>query len=191
MSQKALIEQITRLHEVVAKLRHPTDGCPWDLEQTHRSLLKYLIEESYEFSHAVEEENFEEMKDELGDILLQVVLHSQLASEKEHFKLDEVVKAIADKMVRRHPHVFADESDRSIEGIKKNWEKIKKAEKEKHRICFNRASCRDPRESGTVEATLNQLLVRHPFLSAEEELGNQFPGGKPPAASHSATSGTL
>ena len=79
--------EITELHAVVAKLRDPNEGCPWDLKQTHQSLLKYLIEESYEFSHSVEEKDYNEMRDELGDILLQVVLHSQLAQEKEKFKL--------------------------------------------------------------------------------------------------------
>ncbi len=122
--------EITELYDVVAKLRDPKEGCPWDLKQTHQSLLKYLIEESYEFSHSVEEQDYNEMRDELGDILLQVVLHSQLAQEKEKFKLVDVVKSIKEKMIRRHPHVFGDEKDNTIKGIKDNWEKIKASERE-------------------------------------------------------------
>ena len=129
MSREKLAQNIQNLYDVVARLRHPTEGCPWDLEQTHKSLLKYLIEESYEFSHSVEEENFTEMCDELGDVLLQVVLHARLAEEKKKFHLNDVIKVITEKMIRRHPHVFSDENDKSIEGIKKNWEKIKAEEK--------------------------------------------------------------
>lgn len=134
MSREKLAENIQNLYDVVARLRHPTEGCPWDLEQTHKSLLKYLIEESYEFSHSVEEENFTEMCDELGDVLLQVVLHARLAEEKNKFHLNDVIKVITEKMIRRHPHVFSDENDKSIEGIKKNWEKIKAKEKAQKEI---------------------------------------------------------
>ncbi len=135
------LSEMERLREVVAKLRDPKDGCPWDLKQTHRSLLKYLMEESYEYMHAVEENNFSKMEDELGDVLLQVVLHSQLASEVGKFDLNSVAKTIADKMVRRHPHVFTENKARDIKEIKDNWEAIKKAEKanedslKKYEIC--------------------------------------------------------
>ncbi len=129
MSDQELASELLKFKDVIAKLRHPESGCPWDLEQTHQSLLKFLIEESYEFSNAVEEHDFDEMRDELGDILLQVFLHSQLASEEKHFSLIDVVKSISDKMIRRHPHVFCNESDKSIEEIKKKWEEIKQAEK--------------------------------------------------------------
>ncbi len=129
MSDQELSREILKLKEVVAALRHPETGCPWDLEQTHKSLIKYAIEESYEFAQAVENDDPNEMKDELGDILLQVVLHSQLASEKSNFNLVDVIKGISDKMIRRHPHVFSDEQDKSIKGIKEKWEEIKAQEK--------------------------------------------------------------
>lgn len=135
------LSEMERLKEVVAKLRDPKDGCPWDLEQTHKSLLKYLMEESYEYMHAVEDGDYRKMEDELGDVLLQVVLHSQLASEEGKFNLNSVAKTIADKMVRRHPHVFTNNKARDLKEIKDNWEAIKKAEKaqeeslKKYEIC--------------------------------------------------------
>jgi MazG family protein len=121
--------EFTRLVEVVEKLRHPTEGCPWDLKQTHRTLLKYLMEESYEYMHAVEEDDYDKMEEELGDVLLQVVLHSIIAKQNSKFDIESVAKKLADKMVRRHPHVFGDVKTDSIEEIKDNWEKIKKEEK--------------------------------------------------------------
>ncbi len=131
---------LERLAQVVKDLRDPETGCPWDLKQTHQSLLRYLIEESYEFHHAVELNNYKDMEEELGDVLLQVVLHSQLASEKKKFDLDSVSKVIADKMIRRHPHVFNNPQGKVLEEseIKDNWQKIKHDEKgrpkQKHRI---------------------------------------------------------
>ncbi len=124
------LKELERLNEVVTKLRDPKDGCPWDLEQTHRSLLKYLSEESYEYMHAVEEGDFDKMEDELGDVLLQVVLHSVIAKQNGKFDLESVAKRIADKMVRRHPHVFGDTKTKDVGEIKKNWEDIKAKEKE-------------------------------------------------------------
>src|SRR5690606_423037 len=97
-------EQMNRLKEVVKALRDPKTGCPWDLEQNHKSLLPFLIEESFEFVQAVESGDISHMEEELGDVLLQVVLHSQIASETQKFDLESVAATIADKMVRRHPH---------------------------------------------------------------------------------------
>ena len=99
-------ENIHLLIERIRALRNPETGCPWDLKQTHISLLKYLIEESYEYREAVLANSDEQMKDELGDVLLQVVLHSQLAEERGAFNFDDVALAIAEKLYRRHPHVF-------------------------------------------------------------------------------------
>lgn len=129
------LKEFERLNEVVTKLRDPENGCPWDLEQTHRTLLKYLMEESYEYMHAVEDENYDHMEDELGDVLLQVVLHSVIAKQAGKFDIESVSKRIADKMVRRHPHVFGDVETKDVGEIKKNWEEIKqqeKADKEVH-----------------------------------------------------------
>jgi MazG family protein len=123
------LKEFERLNEVVTKLRDPENGCPWDLEQTHRTLLKYLMEESYEFMHAVEDDNYDHMEDELGDVLLQVVLHSVIAKQAGKFDIESVSKRIADKMVRRHPHVFGDVETKDVGEIKKNWEEIKQQEK--------------------------------------------------------------
>ncbi len=124
-------DHIKEVIKVVKKLRDPQEGCPWDLQQDHKSLLKYLIEESYEFVHAVEEGQTEMMKDELGDLLLQVLLHSQIAEESNSFDIYSVCQNLSEKLVRRHPHVFDESSKgRTIEEIKKTWEETKKEEKE-------------------------------------------------------------
>lgn len=119
-----------KLTQVVKKLRDPEQGCPWDLKQTHASLLKYLVEESYEFIAAVENNDIPEMEDEIGDVLLQVLLHCQFASEKKNFDIESVSKNLADKMIRRHPHVF-EEAVQGIdaEQVVSNWEEIKLKEK--------------------------------------------------------------
>ncbi len=98
--------ELLRCIEVIKKLRHPTDGCPWDLEQNHKSLLKYLIEESYEFIEATELNDPKMMEEELGDVLLQVLLHTTIAEETKSFNLESVAKGLADKIIRRHPHVL-------------------------------------------------------------------------------------
>lgn len=122
--------QFERLKKIIDKLRDPDGGCPWDLKQTHKSLLKYLTEESYEFIHSVEAEDFPGMEEELGDVLLQILLHSKIAEENNKFSMDSVCQKIADKMVRRHPHVFGDKDPNiEVDEVLENWEKIKKEEK--------------------------------------------------------------
>ena len=122
--------ELIRLREVMDKLRSP-GGCPWDAEQDHTSLLKYLLEESYEFIESVENNDREAMQEELGDLLLQVYFHSRMAEEdaKQPFNIEDVAKSVADKLIRRHPHVFAgEEVDSSVE-VLENWERQKAAEK--------------------------------------------------------------
>ncbi|MDH4380024.1 MAG: nucleoside triphosphate pyrophosphohydrolase [Vampirovibrionales bacterium] len=123
---------------VMAQLRHPTAGCPWDLKQTHASLKKYLLEESHETLDAIDAvttqptaETITAFKDELGDVLLQVVLHAQLATEAGWFTADEVVQNLTEKMIRRHPHVFSntDNTIDSADAVKAQWSDIKAAEK--------------------------------------------------------------
>lgn len=122
--------ELERVIKVIEKLRDPKDGCPWDLKQTHQSLLKYLIEESYEFLHATEQDDVKKMEEEIADVLLQVLLHSQIASECDHFNIESVAKTLADKMIHRHPHVFEDPSKgRSQEEIIINWKVLKEQEK--------------------------------------------------------------
>ena len=122
--------ELIRLREVMDKLRSP-GGCPWDAEQDHTSLLKYLLEESYEFIESVENNDRDAMQEELGDLLLQVYFHSRMAEEdaKQPFSIEDVAKLVADKLIRRHPHVFAGEAVDSSADVLENWEKQKAAEK--------------------------------------------------------------
>lgn len=124
------LPEFKRLVDVVKALRHPQTGCPWDLEQDHKSLVRFLIEETFEFKEAIESENFKEMEDEAGDVLLQVLLHAEIASESNRFDIESVSKNLADKLVRRHPHVFDNDEGKSIstKEVKENWEKIKAEE---------------------------------------------------------------
>ncbi len=116
------------LVEIVRVLRSPS-GCPWDKEQTHDSLKRHLIEEAYEVIRAIEEGDFQDLKEELGDLLLQVVLHSQMASEKKKFDIKDVLREIILKLIRRHPHVFDKVKVSSSEEVVSNWERIKRSEK--------------------------------------------------------------
>ena len=123
-------EQLQRLAEVMDRLRSP-GGCPWDAEQTHESLLKYLLEEAYEYIEAVESGDAEAMKEELGDLLLQVYFHARIAEERSDkpFSVDDVARVVAEKLIHRHPHVFGDTQVQTSEDVKQNWETIKNAEK--------------------------------------------------------------
>ncbi len=124
-----LTTTVQELVNVVAQLRSPEGGCPWDLAQTPESLMPYVIEEAYEVVDAIREGATEAIAEELGDLLLQVVLQAQIASEQSQFSLHEVAKGITQKLIRRHPHVFGDVKVQSIEEVRQNWEQIKAAEK--------------------------------------------------------------
>jgi MazG family protein len=120
------------LKGIIERLRDPEKGCPWDLKQTHKSLLKYLLEESYEFIHAVESKDIDHMEEELGDILLQVLLHATIGQQNGQFSMESICRKLAEKMVHRHPHVFKE----SREGITEqevlaNWDELKNSEKGK------------------------------------------------------------
>ena len=121
---------LIRLVEVMDRLRSP-GGCPWDAEQTHESLLKYQLEESYEYIEAVEKGDRADMREELGDLLLQVYFHSRIAQEdsNEPFNIDDVAKGVADKLISRHPHVLGDTKVSSSQEVHANWERIKNEEK--------------------------------------------------------------
>ena len=122
--------ELNRLRDVMDRLRSP-GGCPWDAEQDHVSLLKFLLEESYEFIEAVEENDRDAMQEELGDLLLQVYFHSRMAEEdkEQPFNIEDVAKGVADKLIRRHPHVFSDTVVNSSSEVLENWEAQKAAEK--------------------------------------------------------------
>lgn len=115
------------LRAIMARLRAP-DGCPWDKEQTHQSIKDCLLEETYEFLEAVEDGSIPHMREELGDLLLQVVFHAQMASEATHFDIHDVVHELSDKLVRRHPHVFGEVAVKDSDEVVVNWEAIKNAE---------------------------------------------------------------
>ena len=121
MSNPAALKALEELMDVVARLRHPDDGCPWDLQQTHQSLVPYVLEEAHEVADALRRGDEGDMADELGDLLLQVVLHAQLAAERESFDLAQIARGISSKLVRRHPHVFG--------GEPRSWEQIKSEER--------------------------------------------------------------
>jgi ATP diphosphatase len=121
---------LPRLLEIMARLRDPERGCPWDIEQTYETIAPYTIEEAYEVADAIEKGDMADLEGELGDLLLQVVYFTQMGSEDGYFTFDSVTKAIADKMIHRHPHVFGDESrDKSAAQQTLDWEKIKAAER--------------------------------------------------------------
>lgn len=127
--QPTVLEALQALIEVVAQLRSPDGGCPWDLVQTPQTLIPYVIEEAYEVVDAIRSGDRDAIAEELGDLLLQVVLQSQIASESGQFSLTEVAQGITQKLIRRHPHVFANAQIESVEEVRQNWEQIKAAEK--------------------------------------------------------------
>jgi len=128
-SQTSALAAMQQLIDVVAQLRSPNGGCPWDLEQTPQTLTPYVIEEAYETVDAIRNGDKQAIAEELGDLLFQVVLQAQVASEQGDFSLTEVAQGITQKLIRRHPHVFGDVEVQSVEEVHQNWEKIKAAEK--------------------------------------------------------------
>ena len=123
------MKNIDKLLEVMARLRDPQSGCPWDLEQDFASIAPYTVEEAYEVADAIARDDFEALRDELGDLLLQVVFHAQMAKEAGFFDFEDVAGTIADKMLRRHPHVFGSEEERAAGAQEGSWERIKAAER--------------------------------------------------------------
>ena len=122
-------KELEKLIEVIAKLRAP-DGCPWDREQTHKSLKPNMLEEAYEAVDAMESGDMKHLKEELGDVLLQVVLHAQIASEEGVFNIEDVAKGLREKLIHRHPHVFGNTKVTSTSDVLDNWEKLKQEEKQ-------------------------------------------------------------
>ncbi len=123
-------DQIDRLIEIMAALRDPERGCPWDIEQTFKTISAYTIEEAYEVADAIERMDMHDLKDELGDLLFQVVFHARMAQEQGEFGFADVAEAISEKLVRRHPHVFGDEVAGSHEELHRAWEQQKKSERQ-------------------------------------------------------------
>ena len=124
------MRKIDDLLAIMARLRDPDNGCPWDVEQSFETIVPYTIEEAYEVADAVDRRNYADLCDELGDLLLQVVFHARMAEEAGHFRFDDVVAAICNKMVTRHPHVFAQAKADTADEVLSNWDAIKRRERE-------------------------------------------------------------
>jgi len=124
------MSNIEKLLDVMRALRDPENGCEWDVAQDFASIAPYTIEEAYEVADAIERNDIDELRDELGDLLLQVVFHAQIATDEGHFDFDDVAEAIASKMVRRHPHVFGSDAERAAGPVAGSWERIKSEERE-------------------------------------------------------------
>ena len=122
---------ISRLIEIMAALRNPVGGCPWDLEQDFSTIRHYTIEEAYEVADAIEREDFSDLREELGDLLLQPIYHAQMATERGLFDIGDVVYAITEKLIRRHPHVFGEEAAKNAGGAKAKWDEVKADERAK------------------------------------------------------------
>lgn len=121
--------QVSRLLWVMSQLRDPETGCPWDLQQSFQSIVPYTIEEAYEVADAIEFGSMREVKDELGDLLFQVVFYAQLGQEQAEFDFEAIAQTVADKLIRRHPHVFSDTQVQSTDDVAQNWDAIKKQER--------------------------------------------------------------
>ena len=155
---------ISRLIEIMAALRTPVTGCPWDLEQDFATIAPYTIEEAYEVVDAIARGDFDDLREELGDLLLQVVYHSQMAEEQNAFAFGDVVEAITRKMIRRHPHVFADKDGNiAPAGVKSAWDRIKAEEK------AERAARRPPEETAH-KSLLASVKAGQPALVRAMEL---------------------
>lgn len=126
--EQILYKDFSKLRGIISILRGP-NGCPWDKKQTHQSLKKYLIEEAYELIEAIDNDDIDHMIEELGDVLLQVMLHAQIGEDEGYFTIDDVIEGVSAKMVRRHPHVFGDKTAENEEEVMKNWQEIKEQEK--------------------------------------------------------------
>ena len=158
------------LVNVMAELRGDL-GCPWDKEQTHQTLKKHLLEETYEVLEALEEEDMYKLREELGDLLLQIVFHSQIASENEYFDINDVIMEIKEKLIRRHPHIFSDAEANTSEQVLRNWEQIKKKEKINKGLTFG--SVLD-----NITKTLPGLLKAEELQKRASQVGFDWPDYK-------------
>jgi len=170
-----------RILKIMAALRTPGSGCPWDLEQDFSTIAPYTIEEAYEVADAIERSDMDDLKDELGDLLLQVVFHARMAEEQNLFDFADVVEAISEKMVRRHPHVFGDVDANDAVAVKANWETIKaeeKADRQKRRA----AKGIPPGQNGIlgdVPGTLPALQRATKLQKRAASVGFDWPDIKP------------
>lgn len=157
---------ITPLTAIMQRLREPVSGCPWDLEQNFATIAPYTIEEAYEVADAIERNDMNALQDELGDLLLQVIFHSQMATELGKFTLQDVINGICDKMIRRHPHIFGDLNAHDAETVLRNWEDIKAAE---------RGDAVDSSALAGVALALPALLRAHKIQKRAARTGFDWP----------------
>jgi MazG family protein len=151
------MEQMNQLLQIMKSLRNPDGGCPWDIEQKFSTIAPYTVEEAYEVADAIARDDVPALKDELGDLLFQVVFHARMAEEAGHFDFDDVAGVIADKMLRRHPHVFGTEEERAAGPVAGSWERIKAEERAAH-------------DDGSALAGVAQAL---PALKRAQKLGKR------------------
>lgn len=181
--EKKQLYQFSRLLNIMSRLRE-VNGCPWDREQTHQSLKPFLLEETYEVLEQLEQENLNGLQEELGDLLLQIVFHAQIADEADQFSIEDIAKGISDKMIRRHPHIFGDVRVENADQVLDNWQKIKTEEKLEAGIITAESSLLDQVNSiqpALMEAQKLQLKaakvgfdwdnIEGALAKVEEELG--------------------
>ena len=161
-------ESLNRLLAIMDRLRDPDGGCPWDIEQDFASIAPYTIEEAYEVADAIERQDMTELKDELGDLLFQVVFHSQMAEEAGHFRFEDVADAISEKMLRRHPHVFSDADARDAQSQISAWEATKAAERAQK-------ADRDPSVLANLPVALPALLRAEKISKRAARVGFDWP----------------
>jgi tetrapyrrole methylase family protein/MazG family protein len=193
-----LLPEFQRLCQVIAKLRSP-EGCPWDRQQTMKSIKPYTLEETYELLEAIDSDDNPAIQEELGDVLLQVVLDAQIAADESRFGLTQVVTGIADKMVRRHPHVFSDAKAETSEDVKRHWTAIKQQEKKSRESRLDGIPAALPELARAARITARAAAAGYDFpdrcmlfdkLSEElQELAAElFPDGRVPAVPASVDS---
>lgn len=151
---------ISRLIEIMAALRNPVGGCPWDLEQDFSSIRHYTIEEAFEVSDAIERQDWADLREELGDLLFQPIFHAQMASEAGYFDIGDVIYGITEKLIRRHPHVFGEEAANSAELAKGQWETVKHQER----------AAKAERKGNTEPSLLDDVPLVLPALARSEKL---------------------
>ncbi|MEM6812400.1 MAG: nucleoside triphosphate pyrophosphohydrolase [Pseudomonadota bacterium] len=156
------MSSIQKLIDVMAALRNPKSGCPWDLEQTYQTIMPHTLEEAYEVADAIEREDMSDLKDELGDLLFQVIYYAQIASEDGYFTFEDIAKDSAQKMISRHPHVFGDQNAKNAEDVNDIWDQQKDKEK---------------KESGISSVTkgLPALLRAHKIQKKAAKVGYEWP----------------
>jgi MazG family protein len=159
---------IQRLLDIMAQLRNPDGGCPWDLAQTYRSIVPHTIEEAYEVADAIERDDYLDLQDELGDLLFQVVFYAQLAKEEQRFGFDDIVQSICDKLERRHPHVFADRQVTDVDEQSRHWEQLK-ADERKARAKTEHS------ELDGIAHTLPAVSVAHKLQKRAAQVGFDWP----------------